>query len=141
MLQFIYKLICFFDNTAFSTIQYKEQIEYIKNASLDTLIIIFSATSNYFEYYDVRLLKKKIENMNIWFLGSGNKLNYIYHSISNTQSDQLSTHPAQLIYVTQLITQIYAYDIKCFFYYLNSNKHYFETIVEQLKNRWNICSS
>ena len=56
---------------AYSSIQYSEQIEYIKQAEKDCLIILFSATSSYFEYYDIRQWKDKIQRSNVWYIGSG----------------------------------------------------------------------
>ena len=106
-----------FNKSTYSTINFKEQIDYIKKADLDTLIILFSATSSYFEYFDIRTLQSKLSNMNIWYIGSGCKPDYIKHQITYTCSNQPLAHPTQLMYIAELIAQIYSKEELC-----NSNK-------------------
>lgn len=93
---------------AYSTIQYSEQIEYIKQAKKDCLIILFSATSSYFEYYDIRQWKNKIQRSNVWYIGSGNVPDFIPHNVSYRLSGEDVSHPIQLMYVAQCISQRYA---------------------------------
>ena len=93
---------------AYSSIQYSEQIEYIKQAEKDCLIILFSATSSYFEYYDIRQWKDKIQRSNVWYIGSGAVPDFIPHSVSYRFSDENVSHPMQLMYVAQCISQRYA---------------------------------
>lgn len=93
---------------AYSSIQYSEQIEYIKQAEKDCLIILFSATSSYFEYYDIRQWKDKIQRSNVWYIGSGAVPDFIPHSVSYRFSDEDVSHPMQLMYVAQCISQRYA---------------------------------
>lgn len=93
---------------AYSSIQYSEQIEYIKQAEKDCLIILFSATSSYFEYYDIRQWKDKIQRSNVWYIGSGAVPDFIPHSVSYRFSDEDVSHPMQLMYVAQCISQRHA---------------------------------
>ena len=92
---------------AYSTIQYSEQITYIKQAKKDCLIILFSATSSYFEYYDIRQWKNKIQRSNVWYIGSGNVPDFIPHNVSYHLSGEDVSHPMQLMYVAQCISQRY----------------------------------
>lgn len=93
---------------AFSTYNYKEQFEFIRNADSDTLIILFSDTSRYFRYYDIRAIKEKLSHLNIWMISSGTPDEFIRHHISFIKPDIPVSHPAQLLFLSQLIAQVYA---------------------------------
>lgn len=93
---------------AFSTYNYKEQFEYIKNAKPDALIILFSDTSQFFKYYDIRAIKDKLAHCNIWMIGSGKPEEFIKHHITYAKPNTPISHPIQLLYVAQLISQAYA---------------------------------
>ena len=93
---------------AFSTYNYKEQFEFIRNADSHTLIILFSDTSSYFRYFDIRAMKEKLERLNIWMISSGTPDVFIHHHISYTKPDLSVSHPVQLLYISQAIAQVYA---------------------------------
>ena len=95
----------------YSTIQFKEQIECIEKADKNTLILIFSATGSYFEYYDIRQMQKRLKYLNIWYIGSGSTPDYISHHISY-ETDNSFSHPIPLIIAAQVIAQRYALFIK-----------------------------
>ena len=95
----------------YSTIQFKEQIECIEKADKNTLILIFSATGSYFDYFDIRQMQKRFRYLNIWYIGGGTTPAYISHHISYTTSNFFS-HPIPLIIAAQLIAQRYAHYLK-----------------------------
>ena len=93
---------------ALSIYNYKEQFEFIKKADSDTLIILFSDTSSYFKYYDIRALKEKLDYLNIWMISSGIPEKFIHHHISYRKPTIQISHPVQLLYISQSIAQVYA---------------------------------
>ena len=92
----------------YSFIQYKEQIEAILKSTREDCVVIFSDTSSYFEYFDIRSYKEKLKYTNIWMIGSGKKDEYIQHHISYQKPGVIVSHPIQLLFVADMISQCYA---------------------------------
>ncbi len=93
----------------YTNISYTQQMEYILNSDSEDLIIIFSYTGSYFDYKELRNLKKNLYNPKIWFIGCFEDLpEYVDHSICfESYQDQLS-HPFQLQFVANVIAQVYS---------------------------------
>ena len=90
----------------YSNISYKQQLQYISSADENDLFIIFSYTGSYFDYPDIRTLKKP----QIWLISSKQESypEFIDHVITfNSWQDQ-NSHPYQLQFIASLIAQEYA---------------------------------
>lgn len=95
----------------YSTIGFKGQIECIEKAGKNSLILIFSATGSYFEFYDIRKIQNRLKYLNIWYISKGSTPAYISHHISYNTNNSFS-HPIPLIIIAQVIAQRYALFIK-----------------------------
>ena len=94
----------------YTNISYLQQIDYIVNGNQNDLIIIFSYTGSYFDYQDLRELKKKLYAPKIWMISS-NKEHYpdfVDEIISFESLQDQGSHPYQLQFVGSLIAQEYA---------------------------------
>lgn len=91
-------------------VSYAQQIQYIVNASKDDLIIIFSYTGSYFDYQDLRALKKKLYEPKIWMITSKKESypDFVDEIISFQSLQDQGSHPYQLQFVASLIGQEYA---------------------------------
>lgn len=96
----------------YTNVSYSQQIEYIRQAQKENLIVIFSCTGAYFEYHKGELFgcRDKKELPKIWMISGKRKSFPKYVSkILNFESPQnQASHPYQLIYVASLIAQEYA---------------------------------
>ena len=95
----------------YTKLSYKQQMEYLKNASEEDLIIIFSYTGTYFDY-EFRRLPKILNRPKIYCIGGNrventNDVELEYITFDSMQ-DQAS-HPYQLQCVASLIAQEYDY--------------------------------
>jgi len=97
---------------ALTKVQFKQQLEYLKNATDKDLIIIFSYTGIYFEHIFPRRIPKQQAKPKVYFVTSD------YNSMSNKYFDEVisfkslqdyASHPFQLQLVGSLIAQNYAY--------------------------------
>ncbi len=96
----------------YTNISYDQQIEYIRQAGSNTLILVFSYTGAYFEYHRGVLLSRenKRDWPKIWMI-SGRQKSYPEYvaKVLDFQSPQdQASHPYQLLYVASLIAQEYA---------------------------------
>jgi len=94
----------------YTNISYTQQMQYILTADKNDLIIIFSYTGSYFDYQDLRALKKKLNAPKIWMISS-NKKNYpsfVDEIISFESLQDQSSHPYQLQFIASLIAQEYS---------------------------------
>lgn len=85
-----------------------EQMKCIEQASINDCLVLFSDTSRYFEYFDVRKIKNHISQLNIWMIGSGQAPEYIKNHIIYQKPQVSVTHPIQLLFVADMISQCYA---------------------------------
>ena len=85
-----------------------EQMKCIEQASTDNCLVLFSDTSRYFEYFDVRKIKDRLSQLNIWMIGSGQAPDFIKHHIIYQKPEASVTHPIQLLFVADMISQCYA---------------------------------
>lgn len=93
----------------YTKVSYISQMDYLKQATSDDLIIIFSYTGVYFDY-EYRRLPSFLKAPKIYFITSGDiqQSEYINEVIHfDSKQDQLS-HPYQLQYIAGLIAQVYA---------------------------------
>jgi DNA-binding MurR/RpiR family transcriptional regulator len=97
---------------AVTKVSFKQQLEYIKNATDKDLIIIFSFTGIYFEHTFPRKIPKQQTKPKIYFITSD------YNSLSNEYFDEViffkslrdyASHPFQLQLVGSIIAQNFAY--------------------------------
>ena len=94
----------------YTNISYQEQMDYILNASEDTLIIIFSYTGAYFDYPSLRANVKNLERPKIYMI-SGSEIEtpkYINETILFHSNHDQGSHPYQLQFVESIIAQEYA---------------------------------
>lgn len=94
----------------YTTISYKQQIEYIKQATNKHLILIFSYTGTYFEYHDLRALHQQLKKAIIWFISSEekNNLDFVDETIYFPSYQDELGHPYQLQLIAGIIGQEYA---------------------------------
>lgn len=94
----------------YTNISYQEQMQYIFNAQEDDLIIIFSYTASYFNYQDLRAMKKKLYAPKIWMISSQENSypDFIDEVITFDSLQDQGSHPYQLQFVASLIGQEYA---------------------------------
>lgn len=96
----------------YSVISPSDQIDCILHAEREDLIILFSATCSYFDYFDIRGKQEFLSRRNIWMIGNGECPEYIHHFISFTSSGIPLSHPLQLICIAEMIAQEYAITIE-----------------------------
>ncbi len=94
----------------YTNISYIQQIQYIVTADENDLIIIFSYTGSYFDYQDLRALKKKLKAPKIWMIsGVQKEYPFFVDEVISFQSLQDQTsHPYQLQFIVSLIAQEYS---------------------------------
>lgn len=94
----------------YTNVSYAEQLDYIFHADEDDLIILFSYTGAYFDYQEIRALKKDLEKPQIWMISSQRESfpSYINHVISFQSKQDQSSHPYQLQFIASIIAQEYA---------------------------------
>ena len=97
-----------------TNLSYNQQLNYIKNAGKDDLIIIFSYTGSYFNYENISSIPKTIYNPKIYLITGKPKHydDYIDEVILFKSLQDQSSHPYQLQCVGSIIAQEYAYMIK-----------------------------
>lgn len=93
----------------YTKISYKQQMEYLKAASQDDLIIIFSYTGAYFDY-EFRRLPQSLKHPKLYLIYGGEEPQeeFIETIHFDSMQDQAS-HPYQLQCIASLIAQEYAY--------------------------------
>lgn len=94
----------------YTNISYQEQMQYILNARQDDLIIIFSYTASYFDYQDLRALKKKLYVPKIWMISAQEDSypDFVDETLTFHSLQDQSSHPYQLQFVSSLMAQEYA---------------------------------
>ena len=91
---------------------YNQQINYLKHATKDDLIIIFSYSGVYFDY-EYRKLPQYIKDLNIYFITGGQDIkDFDNHVLSFDSPLDQTSHPYQLQYIASLISQEYGYLLK-----------------------------
>ncbi len=95
----------------YTTFSYDQQLDYLKHAKKDDLIIIFSYTGSYFDYVHLRELKKHLILPKIWFITGGKRSipEFIDEVITFESLQDQTSHPYQLQFISGLICQEYAY--------------------------------
>lgn len=91
----------------YSLISPGDQMDYILHSEREDLIILFSATCSYFEYFDIRGKQEFLSHRNIWMIGSGECPEFVRHFLSYTSSGIPLSHPLQLICIAEMIAQEY----------------------------------
>lgn len=93
----------------YTKISYKQQMEYLKSASQEDLIIIFSYTGAYFDY-EFRRLPQSLKRPKLYLIYGGEEAQeeFIETIHFDSLQDQAS-HPYQLQCIASLIAQEYAY--------------------------------
>ena len=94
----------------YTNISYSQQIQYIVAADEDDLIIIFSYTGAYFDYQDLRALKKRLTAPKIWMISSDDREypECIDRTILFKSLQDQNSHPYQLQFIAGLIAQEYS---------------------------------
>lgn len=96
----------------YTNISYDQQIEYIRQAGKDSLILIFSYTGAYFEYEKGKLFggKDKREWPKIWMISGRQKAypEYVTKVLEFQSPQDQTSHPYQLLYVAGLIAREFA---------------------------------
>ncbi len=96
-------------------VSFHQQMEYIKNAEKEQLIIIFSYTGIYFDYGFPKALLLKKRNFKIYFITSRKdaKKEEIYDRVIYFESLQdYASHPYQIQLIASIIAQNYAYKLQ-----------------------------
>lgn len=96
----------------YSVISPGEQMEHILHSGKDELIILFSATCSYFDYFDIRGRLEFLSCRNIWMIGCGECPSFVHHLISYHSSNIPLSHPLQLLCISEMIAQEYAKKLK-----------------------------
>ena len=95
----------------YTNVSYDQQIEYIRNAGNDSLIVIFSYTGAYFEYQKEKLFRgrDKRDRPRIWMVSGRQKAfpEYVARVLDFKSQQDQAGHPYQLLYVAGLIAQEY----------------------------------
>ena len=95
----------------YTNVSYDQQIEYIRQAGNDSLILIFSYTGAYFDYQKENLFKsrEKRELPRIWMISGRRKVfpEYVARTLDFQSLQDQAGHPYQLLYVAGLIAQEY----------------------------------
>ena len=94
----------------YTNISYSQQLDYIVHSDKDDLIVIFSYTGSYFDYQDLRELKKKLYAPKIWMISSHIEKypDFVDEVLSFESLQDQGSHPYQLQFVASLIAQEYA---------------------------------
>lgn len=94
----------------YTNISYTQQIQYILTANENDLIIIFSYTGSYFDYQNLRSLRKMLNAPKIWFISSGHQKapDFIDRIITFESLQDQTSHPYQLQFIAGLIAQEYS---------------------------------
>ena len=96
----------------FTRLKFVDQVEYIKAAKEDTLIIIFSDSGSYFDYVFNRTtpFKNTAKKPKIYMVTSNKNLNipYIDHLISYNSRKDYASHPYPLMLIADMICFQYA---------------------------------
>lgn len=94
----------------YTNISYTQQIQYITSANKNDLIIIFSYTGSYFDYQDLRAMKKKLNAPKIWMISSQKRdyPDFVDEVISFESLQDQASHPYQLQFIASLIAQEYS---------------------------------
>lgn len=92
-------------------VQFKRQLDYLKQATSDDLIILFSYTGVYFDYTHERL-QQQLQDPKVYFITSNQEMqcNGAINEIIRFDSKQnQASHPYQLQYIAGIIAQEYGY--------------------------------
>lgn len=94
----------------FSHINFHEQIRYLENTDQNDLIIIFSYTGSYFDYTEIRSLRKILKKPKIWLIAGKHTTypDYVDEVILFDSTLDRIGHPYQLQFIENLIVQEYA---------------------------------
>lgn len=96
----------------FTRLKFVDQVEYIKSADENTLIIIFSDSGSYFDYVFNRVTpyKHTSKKPKIYMVTSNNNLNlpYIDHFITYNSRRDYASHPYPLMIIADMICIKYA---------------------------------
>lgn len=94
----------------YTHIAYKEQLQYLLCASNQDLIIIFSYTGAYFDYERLRAKAKRLQAPKIWMITSKTSPlpDFVDESITFDSLQNQASHPYQLLFIANLISQEYA---------------------------------
>ena len=94
----------------YTNVSYTQQMQYILSADRNDLIIIFSYTGSYFDYQELRALKRQLESPKIWFITSEIKQesSFVDHVITSSSLQDQNSHPYQLQFIAGLIAQEYS---------------------------------
>lgn len=98
------------EKQVYTNVSYAEQMDHIFHANEDDLIIIFSYTGSYFDYPEVRALKKELMKPKIWMISSQREIfpDFIDKVISFESLQDQASHPYQLQFIASMIAQEYA---------------------------------
>ena len=94
----------------YTAVSYAEQMEYLKRAGKDTLIVVFSYTGSYFEYESFRQMEKHLVLPKIWMIcGTDREKPWFVDDVITFASRQdHAGHPYQLLAAENLLMQEYA---------------------------------
>ena len=96
---------------AYTSVLFRRQLDYIRSAKRDDLIIIFSYTGIYFDYTFPRKLPEQLEKPKIYFITGNERIpkNEYFDEVIRFRSLQDdASHPFQLQLVGSLIARNYA---------------------------------
>ena len=104
--------LMFSGKQVYSNVSFSEQIEYLKSAGRNDLVLIFSYTGSYFEGVE-RSLNQSPPRARIWMISGGKQHPSFIRNILGFDSklDQAS-HPYQLLYMATVIAQEYLYQYR-----------------------------
>ena len=93
-----------------TAVAYGHQIDIIKHAGEGDLILIFSYTGSYFDTHIWRQERIQLKQATIWMIMSGNHEipPFVRHVIRFESLQDQRSHPYQLEYIANLITETYA---------------------------------
>lgn len=98
------------DKIANTKVSFPSQMEYLKSAKEDELVIIFSYTGSYLDYFGERA-ENVLKRPKVYFITSDRNtkadenINEVIHF--DSKQDQ-SSHPYQLLFISSIISQEYA---------------------------------
>lgn len=101
--------LMFCGKQVYSNVSFSEQIEYLKSAGKNDLVLIFSYTGSYFEGME-RNLNQTPLRARVWVISGGKQHPSFIRNVLGFDSrlDQAS-HPYQLLYIATVIAQEYLY--------------------------------
>lgn len=90
-------------------IAFKEQMDYILKAAADELIILFSFTGSYFDYFTLKPFLKKKKHPKIWMITGSNSIvpDFVHKCIRFSSNHNHFWHPSQLNFLATIIAQEY----------------------------------